>query len=65
VAQDGIIGAETAAAAAAAVASQGATTVNNAIANARIDFYRNLVAEKPNLASFLNGWLTRAKSYLS
>ena len=29
----------------------------------RIDYYRNLVARKPALAKFLNGWLNRVNSF--
>jgi len=46
----------------AAAQNSDPSTLTNSLLNLRELFYRDLVAEKPHLGEFLNGWLNRVKA---
>jgi lysozyme family protein len=60
---DGVLGPKTIEILDAACSYHGEADVDDAIVDARIAFYRSLVAADPAEQQFLNGWTARAKTF--
>lgn len=60
---DGIIGKLTISATQSVIANHSTLFINRLV-NRRLHFYRDIVKNRPSQAVFLNGWETRAKSFL-
>lgn len=62
---DGAIGPKTAAACKAALAKWSEKEVIQSIVDVRVKFMNGIVANDPSQKTFINGWLTRANSFLA
>lgn len=62
--EDGVAGPRTVKAVEKLARRCGWKWVSNALVNARIDFYEDLVKRRPQQAQFLRGWTNRAKEFI-